>query len=84
LGVYYSNNKSYPRNNTKYRVNNFPKDSYHIAMNAHRTRLKNVLRSPGIDQMEKALLKQRYSNLAAGQKGYCVKQGKALQMNSEK
>jgi len=70
--------QAFPRNNTKYRVNDFPKDSYHIAMSAHRTRLKNVLRSPGIDQIEKALLKQRYSNLAAGQKGYCEKQGKAL------
>jgi len=70
--------QAFPRNNTKYRVNDFPKDSYHIACNAHRTRLKNVLRSPGIDQIEKALLKQRYSNLAAGQKGYCEKQGKAL------
>jgi len=51
-------------------------------MIAHQTRLRNNLRTPGIDPIEKALLKQRYSNLAAGQKGYCVKQGKALQMKN--
>jgi len=43
-----------------------------------------TLLKPGIDPIEKALLKQRYANLADGQKGYCVKQGKALQMSSEK
>ena len=76
--------KTYPHNNSKYRVKEFPKDSYHIAMIAHQTRLRNNLRTPGIDPIEKALLKQRYVNLAAGQKGYCVKQGKALQISSEK
>ena len=69
--------QTYPHNE-KYRVKSFPKDSYHIACIAHRTRLKNILRSPGIDPIEKALLKQRYSNLAIGQKGYIEKQGKTL------
>ena len=64
--------------NKKHRFKGYPKDAYHIAINAHRTRLKNVLRAPGIDPIEKALLKQRYANLATGQKGYCEKQGKAL------
>ena len=32
----------------KYRVKNYPKDSYHIAFISHRTRLKNILRAPGI------------------------------------
>ena len=76
--------KTYPHNDSKYRVKEFPKDAYHIAMLAHKTRLRNNLRTPGIDPIEKALLKQRYSNLAAGQKGYCVRQGKALQMRNEK
>ena len=62
--AYQSVNKTYPRNNTKYRVKDYPKDAYHIAANAHRTRLKNVLRAPGIDPIEKALLKQRYAKLA--------------------
>ena len=75
--LYKAVDQSLPHNE-KYRVKNFPKDSYHIACKAHRTRLKNILRSPGIDPIEKALLKQRYANLATGQKGYVEKQGKAL------
>ena len=70
--------QTYP-NSSKHRINGFPKDSFHIACIAHRTRLRNILRSPGIDTIEKSLLKQRFANLTAGQKGYCVKQGKALQ-----
>jgi hypothetical protein len=64
--------------NKKYRVNGFPKDAFHIACIAHKTRLQNVLRSPGIDPIEKALLKQRFVNLSAGQGGYVEKQRKAL------
>jgi len=76
--LYQGADKVFPRNE-KYRVKNYPKDSFHIAMIAHKTRLRNILRAPGIDPIEKALLKQRYSNLTTGQKGYCVKQGKAMQ-----
>ena len=64
--------------NGKYRVHGFPKDSYHIACIAHRTRLQNILRAPGIDPIEKALLKQRLANLAAAQSGYVEKQKNAL------
>jgi len=63
----------------KYRVGGFPKDAFHIACIAHKTRLQNVLRSPGIDPIEKALLKQRFINLSAGQGGYVEKQKKALE-----
>jgi hypothetical protein len=62
----------------KYRINGFPKDAFHIACIAHKTRLQNVLRSPGIDPIEKTLLKQRFANLSAGQGGYVEKQRKAL------
>jgi len=62
----------------KYRIKGFPKDSYHIACEAHKTRLRNILRAPGIDPIEKALLKQRFANLATAQKGYIEKQKKAL------
>jgi len=62
----------------KYRVNGFPKDAFHIACISHKTRLQNVLRAPGIDPIEKALLKQRLVNLSAGQGGYVEKQRKAL------
>ena len=64
--------------NGKYRVSNYPKDSYHIACIAHRTRLKNILRSPGIDPIEKSLLNQRLANLATAQSGYVEKQKKAM------
>ncbi len=62
----------------KYRISGFPMDAYHIACDSHKTRLKNVLRSPGIDPIEKALLRQRLLNLSAGQGGYVEKQRKAL------
>jgi len=62
----------------KYRVSGFPKDAFHIACISHKTRLQNILRSPGIDPMEKALLKQRLANLSAAQTGYVEIQKKAL------
>ena len=63
----------------EYRINGFPKDSFHIACSSHKTRLKNILRAPGIDPIEKALLKQRFSNLATAQGGYVEKQKKAME-----
>jgi len=63
---------------SKYRVSGFPKDSFHIACISHKTRLQNILRSPGIDPIEKALLKQRFANLSAAQNGYIEKQKKAM------
>jgi hypothetical protein len=74
---YKTADKAFPHNG-KYRVSGFPKDSFHIACIAHKTRLQNVLRSPGIDPIEKALLKQRLVNLSAGQGGYVERQRKAL------
>lgn len=70
--------KTYPHNG-KYRVGNFPKDAFHIACISHKTRLQNILRAPGIDPIEKALLKQRFENLSAAQNAYIEKQKKALQ-----
>jgi len=75
--LYQGAEQTYPKNN-KYRVKNFPKDAYHIAMIAHKTRLRNMLRTPGVDPIEKALLKQRFANLATGQKGFMRKQKKVL------
>jgi hypothetical protein len=62
----------------KYRFSGFPKDAFHIACISHKTRLQNILRTPGLDSIEKALLKQRFVNLSAGQGGYVEKQRKAL------
>jgi hypothetical protein len=75
--LYQGVDKAIPHNG-KHRVKGFPMDAYHIACHSHKTRLKNVLRSPGIDPIEKALLKQRLVNLSAGQGGYMEKQKKAL------
>jgi hypothetical protein len=69
--------KAFPHSG-KYRFSGFPKDAFHIACISHKTRLQNVLRAPGIDPIEKALFKQRYINLSAGQGGYVEKQRKAL------
>jgi hypothetical protein len=65
--------------NKKYRVGGgYPKDSFHIACGSHITRIKNMLRTPGIDPIEKSLLKQRLANLPTAQNGYIEKQKKAL------
>ena len=69
--------KTYPHDK-KYRVSGFPKDSFHIACISHKTRLLNSLRYPGIDPIEKALLKQRLTNLSTAQGGYIIKQNIAM------
>jgi hypothetical protein len=63
----------------KYRVKgNYPRDSYHIACKSHKTRIQNILKAPGIDPIEKELLKQRLSNLSTAEQGYIEKQKRAL------
>ena len=69
--------KTYPQS-TKYRVKDYPKDAFHLACIAHRTRLQNVLRSPGINMTEKAVLQQRIANLVTAQSNYVEKQKKIL------
>ena len=75
--LYRGAEQTYPHSQ-KYRVGGFPKDAFHIACIAHRTRLQNILRAPGIDAIEKALLKQRFTNLSTAQNGYVEKQKAAL------
>jgi hypothetical protein len=74
---YQAAEKTYPHHG-KYRVSGFPKDSFHIACIGHKTRLQNILRSPGIDPIEKTLFKQRFANLSAAQSGYIGMQRTAL------
>jgi hypothetical protein len=62
----------------KYRVKGYPMDAYHIAYIGHKARLINILKTPGLDPIERALLNQRLDTLAAGQGGYVEKQKKAL------
>jgi hypothetical protein len=55
-----------------------PKDALHIACNAHRTRLGNMDRVPGINPLEKEFYKVRRENMKAVQELYLEKQKKAL------
>lgn len=67
----------------KYRYKEMPKDSFHIACISHRTRISNILRSPGINMAEKELLTKRQSNLASAQAAYLTKQKAALFNDNE-
>jgi len=40
--LYQGAEQTYPKND-KYQAKNFPKDAYHIAMIAHKTKLRNML-----------------------------------------
>ena len=75
--IYQGVDKAIPHD-AKYREKGLPMDAFHIACNGHKGRLQNILKTPGLDPIEKALLKQRFVNLSAGQGGYIEKQEKAL------
>jgi hypothetical protein len=75
--VYRGAEKTHPTG-AKYRVQGYPKDAFHIACIAHRTRLRNVLRAPGINMIEKAVLRQRTVNMQTAQGSYLEKQRIAL------
>ena len=75
--LYQAVEKTYPHDK-KFRVSGYPKDSFHVACSSHKARIKNMLSTPGVDPIEKALLKQRSDNLPVAQKGYIEKQKKAL------
>jgi hypothetical protein len=70
--------KTFPHDKD-HRVCGFPNDSFHIAVKGHQTRLKNILKTPGLNPIEVKLLKQRYSNLTTAQNSYMEKQRKAFQ-----
>jgi hypothetical protein len=69
--------KTWPHN-PKNRIQGFPKDAFHQTCIAHRTRLNNILRTPGINMIEKAVLQQRAANMTAAQASYIEKQKKVL------
>jgi len=69
--------KTYPHDKD-YRFKGYPMDSFHVAINGHIGRLQNILKTPGLDPIEKALHKQRLETIKAGQEGYLELQGKAL------
>jgi len=77
--LYQAVEKSFSYYKREFRYKGFPKDAFHVAFGSHIARLMNILKTPGLDQIEKALLKQRLVNLSAGQDGYVEKQRKALE-----
>jgi hypothetical protein len=70
---------SYPHN-TDYRYKGMPKDAFHIACKAHRARLTNTLRAPGLSMTEKALYKLRKANMSAAQGVYFAMQQTVLEV----
>jgi len=62
----------------KYRYHGFPRDAVHLACAAHRTRMQNSRRTPGINMREKAVLAQRVANMTAIRGAHAERQGKAL------
>jgi len=77
INLYIGVETTYPTAH-KYRYHGFPRDVVHLACAAHRTRLQNSLRTPGINMIEKAVLTQRAANMATIQAAYAEKQKKAL------
>jgi hypothetical protein len=69
--------KTYPTDPKK-RVQGFPADAFHQACGSHKMRLRNSLRTPGVDMLEKSLLEQRAVSMKAAQGSYVEKQRKAL------
>jgi hypothetical protein len=69
--------KTHPTDPKK-RVRGFPGDAFHQACSSHQTRLRNILRTPGIEMGEKALFKQRAANMKIARSVYVEKQRIAL------
>jgi hypothetical protein len=80
--LYQGAEKAWPTS-PKYRIQGFPKDAFHLACIAHRTRFRNVLRAPGINMIEKAALNQRAANMTTAQSGYIEKQKKAMSAGND-
>ncbi|GHT61073.1 hypothetical protein FACS1894109_19350 [Spirochaetia bacterium] len=60
------------------RLHGFPKDAFHQACQAHRTRIQNHLRVPGMNPLEAALYELRFGNMAAASNNYIEKQKAVL------
>jgi len=76
--IKYQNVEKAIPHDSEYRIKGYPMDSFHIAFKGHKGRLQNILKTPGLDPIEKALLKQRLETIKAGQEGYLEMQSKAL------
>jgi hypothetical protein len=60
------------------RIQGFPKDAFHQACHAHRTRIQNHLRVPGMNLLEVDLYVLRFGNMATASNSYAEKQRIAL------
>jgi hypothetical protein len=60
----------------QFRYKNMPKDAFHVACQGHKTRILNILKSPGINLAEKELLECRCANVVTAQGAYLRKQQK--------
>ena len=61
-----------------FRYRGMPKDAFHVACAGHTARIENILKSPGINLLEKELLKQRQINMTTAQSVYLDMQKKIL------
>jgi hypothetical protein len=77
-GAAYKNAETTYLTDPKKRVKGFPMDAFHQACGSHYTRLRNILRTPGVEMLEKAVLKQRATNMKAARDTYVEKQRKVL------
>jgi hypothetical protein len=62
----------------EFRYMNMPKDAFHVACAGHKARIDNILKTPGINLLEKELLKRRYANMVTAQSVYVEKQKEIL------
>ncbi|MDR0639052.1 MAG: hypothetical protein LBG27_09185 [Spirochaetaceae bacterium] len=67
----------------EFRYKEMPKDAFHVACAGHRARIDNILKVPGINLLEKDLLKQRHANRKTAQSVYLEMQKKVLVINHE-
>jgi hypothetical protein len=62
----------------QWRYKDLPRDAFHVAVIAHKTRLKNGLSRIGLPKLDRELAKTRIAALGAIQQVYCAKQQAAL------
>ncbi|MDR1787465.1 MAG: hypothetical protein LBR16_03335 [Treponema sp.] len=63
----------------QWRCKGFPRDAFHVACIAHKTRIKNGLSRFGVNRRDRTLAELRIAMLNAAQDGYLEKQKKALE-----
>jgi hypothetical protein len=69
--------QTYPHN-TQYRYKDMPKDAFHIAFIAHKTRLRNSISRMGLSRLDRTLVKERIKAIVTTQEIYFNKQQLAI------